>query len=122
MPPADAHGDVVTTVEIPATQTDTATAVGITGWADYTECGNPAATSSPAAIGTVGGGGRTVVPVCTAGTEDARDANPAIPPPAGGAPGETGSITTRRMRRADVLPTAVIHTLCRLGQSLDLRK
>jgi RHS repeat-associated protein len=53
---ADPHGDVVTTVGIPAAQADTTPVVGIDGWADYTEYGNPAATSSPAAITAVAGG------------------------------------------------------------------
>jgi RHS repeat-associated protein len=52
---ADPHGDVVTTVDIPAAQADATPVVGIDGWVDYTEYGNPAATSSAAAIAAVAG-------------------------------------------------------------------
>ncbi|MBN9610181.1 MAG: hypothetical protein BGO26_02210 [Actinobacteria bacterium 69-20] len=51
----DAHGDVVTTVDIPAAQADTTPAAGIDGWADYTEYGAAATSSSPAAVGAVAG-------------------------------------------------------------------
>ncbi|NMM33296.1 MAG: hypothetical protein HHJ13_04725, partial [Phycicoccus sp.] len=46
------HGDVDTTVDIPASQAGTTPAVACSGWSDYTEYGTP---RDPAAAATVGG-------------------------------------------------------------------
>ncbi|KQX69903.1 RHS repeat-associated core domain-containing protein [Angustibacter sp. Root456] len=55
---ANLHGDVVTTIDIPTTQASSDPATSMTGWADYSEYGNPCgpATTSAAVAGKVGYG------------------------------------------------------------------
>jgi large repetitive protein len=38
---ANAHGDAVTTIDIPANQPEATPATALSGWADYTEYGTP---------------------------------------------------------------------------------
>jgi RHS repeat-associated protein len=56
----DPHGDIVTTVTLPADHTETTPAVTINGWADYTEYGSPAPGTDPTTqtgvAGTIGYG------------------------------------------------------------------
>lgn len=52
---ANPHGDVVTTVTIPADTTETTPAVTIDGWADYTEYGLPAAGTTPTSQAAIAG-------------------------------------------------------------------
>ncbi len=49
---ATLHGDIVTTIDIPATAASSDKAAGITGWSDYTEYGTP---RDPTATDTVDG-------------------------------------------------------------------
>ena len=51
LPLATLHGDVVTTVAIPATQDTLTPAAGCSGWSDYTEYGAPRDTTATAAVG-----------------------------------------------------------------------
>ncbi|MFC0675652.1 DNRLRE domain-containing protein [Brachybacterium hainanense] len=51
------HGDIVTTIPIPATQAATTPATGITGWSSYTEYGTPIDPAQTAAVGTTAGYG-----------------------------------------------------------------
>ena len=51
LPLATLHGDVVTNVDIPATQDAATPAAGCSGWADYTEYGAPQDQSGAAAVG-----------------------------------------------------------------------
>ena len=54
---ANLHGDIVTTVPIPATATSDGAATGIDGWSDFTEYGTPRADATTALTGgTVGYG------------------------------------------------------------------
>ncbi|MCL6424344.1 DNRLRE domain-containing protein [Brachybacterium sp. JHP9] len=51
------HGDIVTTVEIPATAQSDVPATGITGWAAYTEYGTPIDPAQAKNVGTAAGYG-----------------------------------------------------------------
>lgn len=57
LPLSTLHGDVVTTVAIPAAQASTTACTTISGWSDYTEYGTPKdATGTASVAGTVGYG------------------------------------------------------------------